>query len=199
MIKIEDIEKYKIYLAYLSKKLGTFFEEQAPYVFCKEGCSHCCENGEFPFSEIEFAYLVLGTQTLPLETQQLIEQNVIALKEEKAKHPSSKPFCHACPFLINKKCSLYEFRAIICRAHGLAFFGKNDNILVPACVHIGLNYANVYDFETKKISLEKYQKTGIKQEPLAHNVRLGFLTNNEITKELGLNFGEIKPLLDWFE
>ena len=70
--------------------------------------------------------------------------------------------------------------------------------MVPACVSEGLNYSNVYDFETCTISSEKYKATGIKQEPLAHNVGVYFLTDNEITKELGLNFGEIKPMYEFF-
>lgn len=199
MIKIEDIEKYKVYLTYLNEKLDKFFEEQSPYIFCKAGCSHCCENGEYPLSELEFAYLMLGAQTLSTEVTTHIEQNLLKLKEEKSQHKTDEPFTHQCPFLINKKCALYEFRAIICRSHGLAFLGKDNNILVPSCVNKGLNYSNVYDFESKKISIEKFKSLGITQEPLAHNIRLGFLTSNEITQKLQLKFGEIKPLLNWFE
>jgi len=199
MIKIEDLEQYKVYLYYLNGKLGSFFEEQAPYIFCKEGCSYCCEDGEYPFSELEFAYLMLGSHTLSKDVFEQIEQNLKNVKSQKAKHNSNKPFTHACPFLINKRCALYNFRGIICRSHGLAFYGKDENILVPYCVHQGLNYSNVYDFEKKIISMKKFEELGYEQEPLAHNVRLGFLTNNEVTKELGLNFGEIKPLIDWFE
>ncbi len=45
---------------------------------------------------------------------------------------------------------------------------------------------------------EKYEKLGVVQEPLAHNVGLYFLTSNSLTGELDLDFGEIKPMLDWF-
>ena len=198
MISFEDIQKYQIYLQYLEKKLGEYFEEQAPYIFCKAGCSSCCEKGEYPFTELEFAYLMIGVQTLDNSIQKQIEQNMIRIREEH-KNNTEKKFLHACPFLVNKQCSLYNFRGIICRAHGLAFFSKNQNILVPACVDDGLNYSNVYDFETRKISSEKYKKTGIKQEPLAHNVGVYFLTDNEITQSLGLDFGEIKPMYEFFK
>ena len=197
MITLEDLKKYEAYLKYLNEKLGKFFQEQAPYIFCKEGCSHCCESGEYPLSEVEFAYLNLGARTLPLEVFQQIDKNIEKTKAEKLNFKGEK-FLHQCPFLINKRCSLYNFRPIICRSHGLAFFSKENKIMVPDCVDKGLNYSNVYDTEKRTISTEKFDATGNTQEPLAHNVRLGFLTNNDITNGLGLDFGEIKALIDWF-
>ena len=140
---------------------------------------------------------MIGVQTLDKETFSKIEQNMFKIKEDK-KNCKEKKFLYACPFLIDKKCSLYEYRGIICRSHGLAFFSKDKHILVPACVDEGLNYSNVYDFETKMISSEKYKKTGIEQEPLAHNVGVYYLTDNEITETLGLKFGEIKPMCEFF-
>lgn len=199
MVNIEDIYKYELYLKYMGEKLAKFFAEQSPYIHCKEGCSHCCEKGEYPFSEIEFAYLMQGVRTLSPETISQIEENIIKVKEEKSRHKCDKPFMHACPFLVNKRCSLYNYRGIICRTHGLAFFSKTQKLLVPACVDLGLNYAAVYDFETKTISDEKYKQTGIEQEPLAHNIGLHFMINNDLTKELKLDFGELKPMLDWME
>lgn len=196
MVTTEDIQKYQIYLKYLDKKLGEAFKEQSPYIFCKEGCSSCCEKGEYPFSEIEFSYLMLGVRLLDPQTISIIEQNIEKIRQDKQNCEGK--FLHACPFLVNKRCSLYQFRGIICRSHGLAFFSKTKQLLVPACVDEGLNYSNVYDFETKKISSEKYKALGIKQEPLAHNFGIYFLTNNEITQELGLVFGEIKPMHEWF-
>ena len=198
MVNIEDIRKYELYLQFLDKKLRSFFEEQAPYIHCKEGCSFCCEKGEYPFSEIEFAYLMIGVRTLDIKTVKLIENNILQIKKQKEEYKSDKPFMYQCPFLINKKCSLYNFRGIICRSHGLAFFSRKGKLMVPACVDFGLNYSSVYDFDTGTISNEKYQKSGIKQEPLAHNVGVHYLTNNDFLKSIGLDFGEIKPMLYWF-
>ena len=201
MVSIEDIQKYKIYLEYLKKKLGEYFKEQEPYIYCKAGCSSCCEKGEYPFTELEFSYLMLGIQTLDKTLINKIEENIKNIAKEKEEHdknPRNSKFMHACPFLIDKKCSLYEYRGIICRSHGLAFFSKDQKVLVPACVDEGLNYSNVYDFEKKTISQEKYDRTGIKQEPLAHNVGVYYLTKNEITEMLGLDFGEIKPMYEFF-
>ena len=198
-ITLEDIQKYQLFLKFFEPKLTKFFEEQKPYIFCKEGCSHCCEKGEYPFSQIEFSYLMMGVRTLPLEMVAEIEKNVTQIKEDKKNHTEDTPFMHACPFLINKRCCLYQYRGIICRTHGLAFFSKAGKILVPACVDKGLNYSNVYDFENKTISDTKYEELGIEQEPLAHNVGLHFMTNNSFNESIKLDFGELKPMLDWFQ
>lgn len=198
MVSFQDIEKYEIYLRFVDKKVGEFFKEQAPYIFCKEGCSHCCETGEYPFSKIEFAYLMIGVKSLSPEVVQKIEENMYRIRLEKEAYKGNKPFMHACPFLIENKCSLYRYRGIICRTHGLAFFSKTNKLLVPACVNLGLNYSNVYDFENETISDEKYKNSGIEQEPLAHNVGLHFMMNNDLTKNLELDFGELKPMHQWF-
>ena len=198
MIKLEDFGKYELYLKYIDKKLQGFFEEQAPYIFCKEGCSHCCEEGEYPMSEIEFAYLTVGAKMLPLDVIAQIEKNMFRIKAEKENHKGDDTFRHACPFLCNNRCSVYKYRAIICRTHGIAFFNAQKKLMVPACVNIGLNYSNVYDPETDMLSTEKYKELGFTQEPLAHNVGLSFMVNNDLTKELCLNFGELKPMYKWF-
>ena len=199
MYTIEDLRNYEKYLETMDAQLKEFFAEQSPYICCKEGCSHCCESGEYPISQLEFMYLNIGMTTLPVLELDEINAKIKQLKARKAEFNQEGPFYHECPFLKNNKCSLYDFRSLICRAHGLAYFSKTGKVLVPACVDKGLNYSQVYDFETMQISSEKYEKLGEVQEPLAHNVGLYFLTSNSLTEELGLDFGEIKPMLDWFK
>lgn len=199
MYTIEDLRNYERYLETMDAQLKEFFNEQAPYVCCKQGCSHCCKSGEYPISQLEFMYLNIGMTTLPMIELEDINSKIKQMKAEKLNHNSEDgPFYHECPFLKGDKCSLYDFRSLICRAHGLAYFSKTGKVLVPACVDKGLNYSQVYDFDTMQISKEKYEKLGVSQEPLAHNVGLYFLTSNSLTEELGLDFGEIKPMLDWF-
>ena len=69
---------------------------------------------------------------------------------------------------------------------------------MPACVNEGLNYSNVYDFDLNSISVEKFKELGVEQEPLAHNVGLSFMSNNDLTEKLELDFGEFKPMYKWF-
>lgn len=82
-----------------------------------------------------------------------------------------------CPFLINRECSVYPYRPIICRVHGLAYL--TDGIVkTPYCANEGKNYANVY-------------KDGyITLNPIKEN-----LDTPNVLKEF--NYGEIRNLADW--
>lgn len=196
------IENYKEYLDKISLSIDKFFEGQKPYVFCKKGCSQCCESGEYPLSELEFNYLMLGYNALDKNQKHIIQKNIDKIKTEKMKHMelSNSKFLHECPFLIDKKCSVYNYRSLICRTYGLVSFytDKNDKIFysIPCCVDNGLNYSNVYDSETGGMSSEKWRQTGIEEEPVSFNLSLDFLRNNEDTSEL--DFGDEKPLINWF-
>ena len=71
-------------------------------------------------------------------------------------------------------------------------------MLVPECVKKGLNYSNVYDFDKHSISAQKYEEGKYKNPPIAHNISLSVLTNLSFVKDLNLDFGETKSLIDWF-
>ncbi len=85
----------------------------------------------------------------------------------------------ACPFLVNKECSVYEYRPIICRVHGLSYL-KDDIAIVPYCVNSGLNYAEV--FEDGEIRIE----------PIKEN-----LNTPVVLKDF--DYGEIRSLYDWLK
>ncbi len=190
-----NIADYLLYIAYLNKKLAGFFENQSPYIFCKKGCSKCCENGEYPFSQAEFNFLMIGFSKLPPEKQKIITEKISQIKSQK----QTEGFTYECPFLINKECSVYDFRGIICRSFGLMSINPEGLSKIPFCAFEGLNYSNVVDNETKIISMEKYKKLGENiPEPLAFNTGYKFLTSDEIAKNFHINFGEKKALIDWF-
>lgn len=235
LIKMED---YKKYLEIIDEYLAKFFEQQKDYIFCKEGCSVCCENGSYPFSQLEFDYLMYGFKKLPQELKSQIMNEINQLKEERnilrkeisicaPPHPNPylspndtqsfgsagsqgereqkqnpKKFFHKCPFLIDKKCSVYQYRALICRNYGLMYYYKNNEgeqrYHMPCCVHQGLNYSNVYDEKEGTLTTEKWQASGIEVEPVSYNVSLAFLMDNNLTKFLELEFGTQKHILDWF-
>ena len=191
-----DFTDYWVYITYLNKKLEGFFERQSPYIFCKKGCSKCCQNGEYPFSQVEFSFIICGFLRLPIERQREIMAKVQKLKEEKAKAQGN--FTYECPFLFNNECSVYDFRGIICRSFGLMSINPKGKSKIPFCAFEGLNYSNVVDYDTKIISTEKYKKLGDVPEPLAFNVGYEFLTSDDIGKNFNINFGEKKALIDWF-
>lgn len=194
------IEKYEKYLELLDTHLlKKYFEQQKDYIFCKEGCSHCCENGQYPFSKLEFEYLMLGYEKLSNAEINIIQEKIKKIKEEKSLE--NEDFMYECPFLIDKKCSVYNHRGIICRTHGLLFFETdkegNSKQKIPHCVHLGLNYSNIYDKEKKHLSPELWKKSGIKNEPVAYNISQKAILKSDVAKELGLEFGESKALINW--
>ena len=46
---------------------------------------------------------------------------------------------------------------------------------------------------------EKFEKLGFKEEPKAYNIDYKTLTNEEIGKGFGFEFGKSKALIDWIE
>ena len=176
-------EKYEEFLKILDKRLEKYFEDDCEFIKCKEGCSACCEVGEYPFSQTEMEYLMYGFSKLDNAQKNVIRKSIQDLKR-------NKPKMHKCPFLINKKCSVYNYRGLVCRIHGLAWYDEvEDRIRLPYCVNKGLNYSKVFNRETGEVFLE---------HPITERLRIDTLLNSEKARELGLECGEIRPLMKWF-
>lgn len=161
------MDNYKIFLKEFDKKLENYFNQHKEYVHCKIGCSHCCENGDYPLSQLELEYLMQGYIKLDNDTKIKVQKNIKSIQKG----------CE-CPFLVEKKCSIYEFRPIICRVHGLAYLISNDKVKIPYCVKENKNYSNVYD--NGEITIN----------PIIEN-----LDTPNILKDF--NYGEIRNLYDW--
>ena len=160
---------YPTFLSELDKKLSKYFNVHKEYICCEVGCSLCCEKGDYPLSSIELEYLMQGFISLSDELKQQVQANIKNMIKGET-----------CPFLIDKKCSVYPYRPIICRVHGLAYLCKENTVKVPYCVHENKNYANAY-------------KDGfINIAPIAENLDTANLLNN-------FEFGEIRNLADWLE
>ena len=158
---------YQQFLSELDKKLEKYFNAHKEFIHCKLGCSFCCEKGDYPISRIELEYLMQGFISLDDETKILVQSNIKKMQKG-----------GKCPFLINKKCSVYSYRPIICRVHGLAYICKDNTVKVPYCVNKGKNYVDVY-------------KDGeIYINPILEN-----LDTQKILKDM--DFGEIRNLIDW--
>lgn len=199
------MEVYEKYLEIIGGYLSKYFEQQKPYIFCKEGCSLCCETVVYPLSQQEFEYLMLGYGKLSEDKKEQIQANIKQIKEEKDKfkpESSGEVFMHACPFLLNKSCSVYDYRGMICRSYGLMSYTVDENdqekYQMPYCVDQGLNFSSVYDPKTGTISSEMWKESGIAEEPVSYNIGLKFLLNNDITERLQLKFSEPKGIIDWF-
>ncbi len=157
---------YGDFLQKFDKQLDIYFKEHAEFIHCKKGCSLCCENGDYPLSQAELEYLMQGYIALNDNDKRLVQNNI-------------KTFVKGgkCPFLINQFCSVYQYRPIVCRVHGLAYKCKN-NVKVPYCVNYGKNYTNVY--ENGYITIN----------PILDN-----LDTPSVLKEY--DYGEVRNLYDW--
>lgn len=178
------LKRYEKFLKYvLEPKLEKYFEEQCEFVKCKEGCSSCCEVGEYPFSRLELEYLMSGFVKLPFEIKHIIKEEIKHLKQE-------QPKMYKCPFLINKKCCVYQYRGIVCRIHGLAWYDELENrIRLPYCVNKGLNYASVFNRETGEVFLDA---------TITERLRIDSILTSLEAEPYNLECGEIRPLLKWF-
>lgn len=184
------LENYEKFLKEFDKYLEKLFGSQKEYIKCKKGCSICCSQGDYPFSQLEFTYLTEGFIKLPSEKKQIVQKNIQYLLEQK-KHFKGERFEHKCPFLINDECCVYKYRGIICRTFGLCYYDDiKDYVRLPGCVNNGLNYYEVYDKKTKTLNLETVP---------AVNLRIDKVLTTQEAINYKLDYGEIRPMLDWLK
>ncbi len=201
----ELFETYCRFIRVITEHINSHFEEQKEYIFCKEGCSLCCQNAQYPCTELEFKFLNLGFSLLDINLKNKIFENIIKIKKDKNTFSETK-FRYTCPFLIDNKCSVYYYRPLICRSFGLSYYeqvknekGEIQNILqIPFCVEKGLNYHEVYDIEKGVLSTDLFKAKGFKIEPKAYHLSPEYLISEVGENMLGLSFGNVKPLIDWF-
>lgn len=175
------LDKYELFIKKFQKKIDNYFLINSEYIYCHEGCSSCCEIGEYPFSRIEMEYLMQGFIALSDEFKAQIKDNVESIRKQKVSF-NGKRFEYKCPFLINGSCCVYSRRGLTCRVHGLAHLKKDGTVNVPYCANNGLNYSNVF-------------KDGVfSAEPVKDVLYI-----DEIFKNSGIEYGEIRPLIEWFE
>ena len=194
MTEFNSEKRYEIFLGMLMKELNRMFSNQTDFIKCKEGCSYCCEKGEYPFSQIEFEYLMKGYEALPEEIKTTIKENITKINNEREQNKSEN-FMYECPFLINKRCSVYENRGIICRTFGLLCEHDDGRYTIPFCHEMGLNYSNVYDKDLGQISEELSAK--YETEPSAYRISRNTIQNLSIAKNLNIEWGESKSLIDY--
>lgn len=196
---IRKLSKYKSYLNTIQPLLDKYFEEQKDYVFCKRGCSYCCEKGVYPYSEIEFQYLYLGYLNLSKEEKIEIAKRTAKLKEDYLNSKiSGEKFIHRCPFLReNGECSVYDFRGLICRTFGILHIDKENHVTMPFCQELGLNFSNIYNKETKNFNYDVVEEKGYAHPPIPYPITRPALMDKDLFEGEPLDFGETKALIDW--
>ena len=163
------LNKYKNFLKDFDNKLSIFFKSHKQYIRCSCGCSECCEKGDYPISNLELEYLMQGFIKLDNNIKKQVQENIKNIRRGEK-----------CPFLLNQKCSVYEFRPIICRVHGIAYLCKDKTVKIPYCVNSNKNYADVF-----------------KNGEILINPVLENLDTPQVLKDF--DFGEIRNLIDWLK
>ena len=185
-------ENYEKFLDIFTKDIEAMFEHQKDYICCQEGCSYCCEYGEYPFTKIEFMYLMEGYKKLPSEIQNKIKENFDSTVKDENGY-------YVCPFLIDKKCSVYSNRTLVCRTFGLLNKESDGTVNGPFCGKLGLNYSNVYDKDTKQLLMDVIEKNNYKHLPRVFNLNIDNIRSLGLVKDLGIEFGGQKTLYEWLD
>lgn len=161
--------QYQDFINDLDKQLKQYFELHSEHIHCRLGCSSCCETGDYPLSQKELEFLMQGFINLDDKTKIVVQNNIKNIKKGSV-----------CPFLIDKKCSIYPYRPIICRVHGLAYLCNSEVVKVPFCANEEKNYSKVY-------------KDGeIEINPITENLDTTFLSKK-------YDLGEVRNLFDWIK
>lgn len=184
------MNNYENFIIEFDKQIKKIEKSQKKYILCKQGCSYCCEKGNYPVSQTEFNYITSGFIGLSTEEKIIVQNNIKKLFQEKQNFKGDK-FEHKCPFLIDKKCSIYKYRGIICRTFGLCYYDEeNKYVRLPDCVNNGLNYSNYYDKKEKILK--------IPDVPMV-NLRIDKVLNSELAKKYNIKCGQIRPMLEWMQ
>lgn len=167
---------YEQFLKEFDEILAVYFERDAAAIKCKKGCTFCCENADYPLSFLEMTYLMRGFSKLGKEKHDLVRDRIKILLTGR-RTPS-----YACPFLVDGECSVYSYRPLTCRVHGLAYMLSNGVVKLPECARYNLNYSENFDGQS------------IDFEPIKEDLNLDkiFAAHPE------LDFGEIRSMIDWF-
>ena len=183
-------ENYEKFLEVLDDDLKKIFDYQKEYLCCKEGCSICCERGDYPLSQLEFNYLMDKFNKLDDKEKNQIKKNIEEVK--KGDFESYK-----CPFLLEHRCSVYTNRPFVCRAFGVLTEDAKGRPCFPFCTTVGLNFSKIYDKEKKHLSTELYKQNNYKIFPKIFRLNSRVFMDLPLAKELNIEFGEVKKMIEF--
>lgn len=181
------LKKYENYLISLKDRLDEYFTDQKEFIKCKEGCGLCCKFCYYPSSELEYKYIRIGMDKIfSAEEKETINKKALQIIKDRTEFLKTNPnlldFFYECPFLSDNSCSIYEYRPILCRSHGLLYkdVENKEKINAPYCKELGYNYNNIHD-------------EGLKTTPKAYDLAYSSLLKNA----KGVEFGDIRMLVEW--
>jgi Fe-S-cluster containining protein len=128
----------------IDKMCGKLWNELDNHMQCKAGCSSCCQA--FKILPVEFEYIKRNISVSELETNQSTDTK-------------------SCKFLVNKRCSIYENRPIICRTHGFPLVRLNEEVEEYEVSFCELNFKKfpLENFTSENVLLEDQYNSNLYQ------------------------------------
>ena len=111
----------------------------AHYGFTCSGCpDNCCRTRFYHHTHIEFLFLQIGYRSLNAEIRRMLKTRAAGVCQAPDREKmDSLGFRSMCPLNVDALCSLYAYRPMICRLHGIPHeLNKPDGNTVcgPGCI-----------------------------------------------------------------
>ena len=122
------------------------YKEAADYYgFECTGCEdNCCLTRFYHYTLIEYLYIKEGFQCIENEKQAEVKQrSLVVCRKTDESDQNGKPVRLMCPLNVENLCSLYAYRPMICRLHGIPheFQRPGQGILKsPGCGSFAVKY-----------------------------------------------------------
>ena len=76
--------------------------------------------------------------------------------------------------------------------------GDEKNLNIPFCAYEGLNYSGVIKDVHNAVSMHEIEKNELNPYVTAYNLDYSTLIKDKDAATFGVDFGEVKPLIEWF-
>lgn len=121
-------EQYENLREVIDKRSSDLSKKHSKHMSCKAGCDLCCMD--YSIFPIEFYYIAEQLK----KSSSCPGTNTVAKPEE-------------CIFLVKQLCTIYKYRPIICRTHGLPLLYMSDdgNWELSAC-HLNFTQFDMSEF-----------------------------------------------------
>ena len=88
--------------------------------FVCSGCEeNCCRSRFYHYTYLEYLYLLEGVNRLEPARRLSVRESAATVRQQDLLHPNGVHSRPLCPLNLEGRCSLYPYRPMICRLHGI--------------------------------------------------------------------------------